>query len=58
MAKCTHCNSCLKYIRVFDQKYLYCTFCRKVFTVYMDRLKEIEDMNIITEARRVTGNGI
>lgn len=58
MAKCLNCLSCLKYITVFEHKYLYCTLCRKVYTIYMDKLKEVEDTNIIMEARRISGNEI
>lgn len=58
MAKCTHCNSCLKYITVFERKYLYCSLCRRVFIVQGDRIKEITDTAIVMEARRVFGNAI
>jgi hypothetical protein len=43
---------------VLEHKYLYCTLCKKLFVISADKLKEIDDMNLIVEAKKVTGNQI
>jgi len=59
MSKCKYCFSCLLPLFIENSRYLYCTLCKKLYTVKpKGYLKEVLDIDLINIAKEKFGNRI
>jgi hypothetical protein len=58
MAKCYNCKSCLER-RIYNNRlYLFCTLCRKAYTISSNGLDEVKDNTILFELNKLFGNRV
>lgn len=49
--KCPYCNSCMMDIWIDEDHYLYCDFCRAIYTVQEAKFVRVTEEKILSKGR-------
>lgn len=55
---CFDCQGCLIALDIGRKRYLYCTFCRQLYSSFNNKVFKIEDIELNKKARLIHGDQV